>query len=103
MADLTMSPSEQQAILDNPRGVMLLMDYHDFQQAQADAMDAGCHGNQKRYDELKAYGRALVEREPDAHDEEVLTTFGVPDPWKRAEKRKAASGVSPATPEDPKP
>lgn len=76
MAELTLHEHEQRAILASPRSIMLLMYWHDYQQTCADASDMGCHGNARRYEELKAHGRAIIEKEgADAFDEEVLRAF----------------------------
>lgn len=77
MADLTMHEHEQRAILENPEGVMLLMNWHDYQQTCAEAIGMGCNGNQRRYDELKAHGKAIVEQDPGIWSDEVLRAFGV--------------------------
>lgn len=77
MADLTLSASEQRAILESPRSIMLLMYWHDYQQTCAEASDMDCTGNRDRYEELKAHGRAIVMQDPEIWDDEVLRTFGV--------------------------
>jgi hypothetical protein len=78
VADLTMHEHEQRAILENPAGVMLLMNWHDYQQTCAEAMDMDCQGNRRRYEELKAHGRAIVLKDPEIWSDEVLRAFDVP-------------------------
>jgi len=81
MTDMTLSESEQRAILESPPGIMLLMSWYVIQQAVAEANNLDCTAIRARYEELKAHGRALIEEDgADRFKEEVLRAFGFPIP-----------------------
>ncbi len=72
----TLTPSECKAVLADPRGLVVLMDYHEMCQLESDSVGAGTTGDNARIVELKAMGRVIIEADREQHDREVLKAFG---------------------------
>jgi hypothetical protein len=71
----TLTPAEQKYLLGNPDALLILMDYHDMQQDQADSMDFQCHGNDLRAEELRQIGAAIVKTDPECFSDEIRRRF----------------------------
>ena len=75
-----LSASEQEFLLGHPEALLILLDYHDAQQDQADSMGADCVGNFLRYTELRELGAAIVRKDPECFSEEARRRF-LRDPY----------------------
>lgn len=96
---LELTDYEKHYLLTNPDALLILMDMHDMQQDQADSMEAGCHGNELRHEELRQHGAKLIEADPGIWSAEIQRRFA--EPTGHAAKRLAqareavaASGVA---------
>jgi hypothetical protein len=72
-----LSVAEQRYILRHPDALAILMDYHDQQQDQADSMGADCHGDERRSEELKALGAAVIREDAAIWPDATISRFGV--------------------------
>lgn len=78
MSTCVLSPSEQQACLENPEILLALADQHSVWETEADAFDApesGKHHN-ARYHELRATARELIEVDPECFADNVRRRAG---------------------------
>lgn len=81
-----LSLGEQRAILADPAGLMALMNWHDCQQMESDAMGAETTGNNKRHAELKAIGQRIVAEDPEIWSDEIRKEFA-PSPLRTPEAK----------------
>lgn len=99
-----LSLSEQRFILATPDAISCLMDYHDAQQCEADAIGAGCFGNKRRHAELKALGQSIIREDAGIWSDSVLKDFGFKPRAKAAQtfvdKLKVLQGVNAALQKD---
>jgi len=76
---VSMTLGEIKAILNNPHGLRLLMDWQDFQYCQAESM---CEPGEiepwptARFTELKEKGRAIIAEDPELWDDDIKRAFG---------------------------
>lgn len=67
----------------NPEALAMLMDYHDFQQDQADSMGAETTGDAIRVQQLKERGRSIMVADLDLYSDDLRKRFGFP-PYRAA-------------------
>jgi len=77
---VSMKPDEVKAILNNPHGLQLLMDWEDFQYCYAESMlepDQIEPWPTKHYLNLKEQGKRIIEEDTDIWDDDIKRAFGV--------------------------
>lgn len=75
-----LSPSEVRAIMDNPHGLCLLMDYADLQHSQAASMLEPGEVEQwpsKRWQYLRERGRKIIDEDPELWGDDIKCAFGL--------------------------
>ena len=80
LADASQPPllslHEQRAVLSGLQGIACLVDYHEAQQAGADAQEPGAgKANHRRALELLEMGRAIILEDPDLWTEAEKAAF----------------------------
>ena len=85
---VSMTPGEVTAIINNPHGLRLLMDWQDFQHCQAESM-LGPGDIEPwptaRFTALRDKGRAIIAEDPELWDDDIKRAFGLDGPNDKAQ------------------
>jgi hypothetical protein len=71
-------PHEQRAVLNDPQALLQLVNYHDIQETEGDAMGFDCSGNRIRRAQLKDMAKKIADQYPDCWPDQVLDQLGIP-------------------------
>lgn len=74
---LSLTQNEQQAVLDDPSGILVLMAHHECKEVEMDAFGGDSTGHKLRHDQLKAHGAAIINADPDIWPVELVKSFDV--------------------------
>ena len=77
---IQMTAGEERAIMDNPHGLLLLMDYADLKYSEAESMlEPGELGGwpTPRWIFLRDKGRSIIAEDPELWNDDIKRAFGL--------------------------